>query len=253
MIHARTLGQGRDVVLLHGWALHGGVWDAWATTLARSFRVTVLDLPGHGASGWTADCADLAHSARLLATHAPREAVWVGWSLGGLLALEVARLDPARVSAVYLIAASPCFTRRADWPHAQDDAVLAGFAHDLAQDHVGTLERFLALQTLASRAAQPTLRSLHGVFAEHSPQLAALAAGLDWLRTVDARAQLAALGCPLGVVLGARDRMVPPAVLAALTALQPTLHARLIEDAGHVPFLTHPDACTALLHALCDE
>ena len=43
-------GDGPDLVLLHGWGMHGGVWDELVPRLAARFRVHVPDLPGHGRS-----------------------------------------------------------------------------------------------------------------------------------------------------------------------------------------------------------
>ena len=49
-LHVERLGSGPDLVLLHGWALHGGAWAPVAKRLAPRFRVHVVDLPGHGLS-----------------------------------------------------------------------------------------------------------------------------------------------------------------------------------------------------------
>ena len=81
-------GQGPDVVLVHGWAQHGGIWTDVARALSAEFRVTVPDLPGHGRSrdflprAFTADA--LAEEVRRVL---PGPATWVGWSLGGFVAL----------------------------------------------------------------------------------------------------------------------------------------------------------------------
>ena len=68
-----TTGSGSDVALLHGWGLHGGVFESLASSLAAQRRVHVLDLPGHGRSPWSKGAADHAGLARLAArpAHAP--------------------------------------------------------------------------------------------------------------------------------------------------------------------------------------
>jgi len=74
------------LVLLHGWGMNLRVFDPLADALATRYRVTAIDLPGHGRSPWTASLAApqwLAGIASLL----PRAATLVGWSLGGQLAL----------------------------------------------------------------------------------------------------------------------------------------------------------------------
>ena len=49
-LYAERLGSGPELVLVHGWGLHGGIWAGLAQRLAQRFRVTVVDLPGHAGS-----------------------------------------------------------------------------------------------------------------------------------------------------------------------------------------------------------
>ena len=49
-LHVETLGRGPDLVMLHGWALHSGIWAGMREPLSRHFRLHLLDLPGHGQS-----------------------------------------------------------------------------------------------------------------------------------------------------------------------------------------------------------
>jgi pimeloyl-[acyl-carrier protein] methyl ester esterase len=49
-IHLETFGQGKPIVLVHGWAMHTGIWREFAKQLANNYQVTCVDLPGHGRS-----------------------------------------------------------------------------------------------------------------------------------------------------------------------------------------------------------
>jgi pimeloyl-[acyl-carrier protein] methyl ester esterase len=49
-IHLETFGQGKSIVLVHGWAMHTGIWREFAQRLAENYRVICVDLPGHGRS-----------------------------------------------------------------------------------------------------------------------------------------------------------------------------------------------------------
>ena len=49
-MHIETVGQGPDLVLIHGWALHGGVFAPLVARLSGRFRLHLVDLPGHGHS-----------------------------------------------------------------------------------------------------------------------------------------------------------------------------------------------------------
>jgi len=47
-LHVESTGEGPPLVLLHGWAMHGGLFAPLVPALARRYRVSVVDLPGHG-------------------------------------------------------------------------------------------------------------------------------------------------------------------------------------------------------------
>ena len=97
-LHTETAGHGPALVMLHGWGLHSGIWATLMTRLQRHFRITCIDLPGHGASrGWEAGF-DLETAVAAALEAAPRQAAWLGWALGGQLALAAAAACPARVS-----------------------------------------------------------------------------------------------------------------------------------------------------------
>ncbi|HEY0722138.1 MAG TPA: alpha/beta fold hydrolase, partial [Gammaproteobacteria bacterium] len=49
-LHIEVRGTGPDLVLLHGWGLHGGLFRSLADRLAPHFRLHLVDLPGHGRS-----------------------------------------------------------------------------------------------------------------------------------------------------------------------------------------------------------
>ena len=243
-----TTGVGPDLALLHGWGLHGGLFAELAAALAPRFRVHVLDLPGHGRSPWSKGAADLEGMARKVAEHLPDSCTLVGWSLGGLLALRIATLYPTRVPALVLVAATPCFRKRRDWPHGVEDRLIEGVGKGLTHDWRGTINDFLGLLVRGDEKQLETLRSLKGsVFAHGEPSQPALLAGLEILRSADLRGELRAVAAHTLVVSGAYDRLTPPAAGAALGAGIPRARHAVVERAAHAPFLSHPEAFLALL------
>ncbi|MFE3521337.1 alpha/beta fold hydrolase [Streptomyces sp. NPDC059161] len=92
-------GDGPQLVLLHGYARSLADWDASAGLLTAGHHVLAIDLPGHGrsprVSPWTIPTV-VRHIADTLDAHGVGEAVVVGHSLGGLVAVEYARLNPER-------------------------------------------------------------------------------------------------------------------------------------------------------------
>ena len=240
-MHVDTRGTGPDLVLLHGWAMHGGVFAALCERLAGRFRVHLVDLPGHGHSVHSPVPLELDAVADNLARRLPR-AAWAGWSMGGLFALRVAQRHPERVRALAMLCAPPRFMRGADWPQGMEPEVFHAFAGNLAQDYRATIDRFLMLEAQGSDHAKEELALLRAqVFAAGEPSPAALADGLALLRNADLRASLPQLAMPSLWLAGRRDRLVRAQAMELAAKAAPQARYRRIEHAGHAPFLSHAD------------
>ncbi len=244
-MHIEVDGQGPALVLLHGWAMHGGVFAPLLKALTEHFECWVVDLPGHGASP-ERDGLGLHDTAeRLLARLPP--AHWLGWSLGGLVALRAALDAPDRVRGLVEIAASPRFVVGPDWPHGVDHTVFASFASELRQDYARTVERFLALEVMGDEHAREEIRWLRQRLAERPPgDPAILRDGLAILADTDLRAELPTLACPSLWIAGRRDRLVP------WRALEHAAQASggqflCLDKAGHAPFLSHPETVAKVI------
>jgi pimeloyl-[acyl-carrier protein] methyl ester esterase len=215
--------------------------------------VHLVDLPGHGYSRVDAASLDPAQYAAALATRVPR-ALWVGWSLGGLVALQAALLPGSPLRGLVMIAASPRFVAGPDWPHGVALEVFAQFDAGLRVDYRATIERFLALEVLGSHHAQAELKGLRAhVFERGEPALAALEQGMQVLEAADLRAHLGELAMPNLWLAGRRDRLVP--VAAMRWAAQQNPQGRFMEfSSGHAPFIGHAvevaDAIAAFAEAL---
>lgn len=249
-LHVERHGDGPDLVLLHGWGLHGGAWQPIVPRLARSFRLHVVDLPGHGHSRDVA-FGGLDAVADAVAECAPERAGICGWSLGGLVALRLATRHPGRAATLSLVGATPCFVRRDDWPHAMAPETLEDFASALLAEPARTLRTFVNLNAIGGPQARERMRDLAALLAERgTPSPGNLAAGLALLHDTDLRAEVAAIDRPAAVVHGARDALAPVGAGRWLAAALP--HARFVEipDAAHLPFASHPDVVAGTLEAL---
>ncbi|WP_093144002.1 pimeloyl-ACP methyl ester esterase BioH [Pseudoxanthomonas sp. GM95] len=245
------IGRGPPLVLVHGWALHGGVFRPLVERLSDRFTLHVVDLPGHGHSRDSAVPLTLQACVEAICEVTP-PAAWLGWSLGGLFALKAAAVS-GQVRGLAMVSSVPRFTTAPDWPHAVAPAVFAQFGRDLAQDYRGTLERFIALDTLGTPESREALRALRSMlYARGEPTTAALQAGLALLERSDLRYTLPGLDLPSLWIAGARDRLVHPRGMEAAAAQVP--QARFVEIAGggHAPFLAHLDQVEAALVPFLD-
>jgi pimeloyl-[acyl-carrier protein] methyl ester esterase len=247
-----TQGEGPPLVLIHGWAMHCGLFGALRDRLAGHRTLHLVDLPGHGRNRDDASKLELESCVDAIAAATP-PAPWLGWSLGGLFALHAAATRPAHASALVMLCSTPCFVRGEDWPRGMDIEMFRKFEADLRGDIHGTVERFLALETLGCERARDAVRALRAeAFAWGDPAPAALVDGLHLLENCDLRAALPSLSVPNLWIAARRDRLVDPRAVDAAAALAPG--AQMLQlDSGHAPFLTHPDALADAVLAFLTE
>jgi len=231
------------IVLLHGWGMGPGVFDDWRLRLEARRQVFCPAWSNHVEAVDSDHCDDpLGAIAVRVADGIAGPAHWVGWSLGGLIALAAARQSPTAVGRVTLVASSPRMAAAPDWPGI-DPTELERFRRELKGQPMATHDRFLALQVRGSREGRSVLRALRAaVAADGLPPMEVLLSGLDRLMQSDLRSDLDALSCPVDAVLGAGDALVPVAVAARLEAL--AVPTRVIPGAGHAPFISHPGVVT---------
>ncbi len=248
MLHAETFGTGRDLVLIHGWGMNSAVWSSLVAPLAQQYRITLIDLPGHGESEYDRSQSGLDQWLAAVLQVAPERAIWIGWSLGSMLAQRAAVAFPERVQGLVSIAGTPRFVQADDWPNAMQSETLLGFAADLTEDHSRTLERFLTLQAHGDAEVRRLLRPLReGIASRPEPDELALKAGLNLLMNVDLRADLPRMCCPSIWLLGRRDALVPVAVAEDLHGLLPDAQIQIFKQAAHLPMLSDQARCLELL------
>ena len=249
-IHVESVGIGAPLVLLHGFAMHGGLFAPILPMLAQHHRVHIVDLPGHGWSSSVApyDLPTIAAAVARATVDADAAVTLLGWSLGGQVALQWTLREPARVRRLILVATTPSFVARTDWPHAMSDATLTRFGDELTVAYRLTLQRFLTLQVQGSDEGRRTLGDLRRhLFERGEPSADVLAAALAVLRDTDLRGSLSKVAVPAVVIGGERDALVPLPATEFLAAALPHARHATIAGAAHAPFLSHRAAFLAAL------
>jgi pimeloyl-[acyl-carrier protein] methyl ester esterase len=232
------------LVLLHGWGMHSVVWESFIPVLTPHASVRCIDLPGFGRSAGVPMPTTPEAMVDVLLDVVPASAVWMGWSLGGLLAMVMAARYPQRVSHLMLMAATPCFVQKQDWPCAMPAQEFDVFANAVKDDAALTLKRFLMLQCHGTTSHKQDLRFLQSCLVRQpAPSREALEQGLALLGNNDYRALLSTLSLPVLCLLGEHDALIPASVAPVLLSLLPSSMVRVVSGAAHVPFLSHPQVC----------
>lgn len=229
-----------NLVLIHGWGMHGGLWQPITKKLAGHFNLHIVDLPGMGYSR-PVDPGGLDAIAEKVVEILPEHTDICGWSFGTHVAMRAAMMQPEKIRRMVLIAGTPRFVNGTDeWQMGIDGTVYQRFADSVSQDYQNTLVRFFSLQCMGADDARGTIKQLRNSFAERPvPTMSTLHKALHILLETDMRAEIPLLKKPVLLIHGDRDRLVPVQAGHWMAQHLPFGRLRVIAGAGHAPFLSH--------------
>ena len=245
-LYCEVKGNGQNIVLLHGWGMHGGLWGIFNDLISNYCQTHTIDLPGFGYSKdikneFTLDA--LTEIVEDYVNNLTSPVSLIGWSLGGLITLNLLKRKNIDIDKVVLIATTPSFTRKQDWENAMEQSVFNNFSSDLKEDYKKTLKRFLSLQTRGSELSRDELRELNGMLNERGePNIKALEKGLAILSNTDLRNESQS-EIPAMVILGERDTLVPVEVMSEFENMFINIEKLILEKTGHAPFISNPEFC----------
>lgn len=243
-------GAGAPILLVHGWAAHGGFFQDLSVRLARTHRVLTPTLRGHPGSGQGSApltvetlAADLIHFAEALEL---KEMVALGWSMGAMaLWVAVPKLG-ARLGKLIVEDMSPRLVNDAEWRFglgggygAGDVAATLG---EIQADWPAYVSRFAPrMFAPGARTARPEL--IAWAAAEMSKANAdVMAAYWASMAAQDFRAALARITQPILVIHGGESQVYPGGATKFVADAAPKSEHVVIPGAGHVPHLEAPDA-----------
>jgi pimeloyl-[acyl-carrier protein] methyl ester esterase len=167
------------------------------------------------------------------------------------VALRLATRHRDRVHALALLATTPCFVEREDWPHAMKAETLDDFARGLRDEPEETLRAFVTLNVLGGPGGRTRVRELTTLLgAVPAPMPETLEAGLALLRGTDLRPEAGRIAQPAAVIHGERDVLVPVGAGRWLAATLPNARLHEIGGAAHLPFVSHARAVADAIESL---
>jgi len=255
-LYSEVKGSGHNIVLLHGWGMHSGLWGKFNELLTADYKTHAVDMPGFGNSkNVKCDFTINAVSEEIekYIEKLKQPVSLIGWSLGGLVTLNILKRKKVHIGKVVLVATTPCFTKKADWINAVDQQVFDDFSKELADDYKKTLKRFLALQTRGSELAREDLRELKLKLDQRGdPNIEALEQGLKVLSETDLR-NTKQSETPVMTISGAKDTLVPLSVESEFKKMFSTFESLIVEKSGHAPFISKPEVCAEKVKSFINE
>lgn len=222
-----------QLFLLPGWAFGPAALQPLCEALAErtpDLEVTVEPLP---------ELADADAWLDELDHRLPRDAWLAGWSLGGMLATQLAARRGDACRGLVTIASNPCFRARIDWSRAMGEEVFDAFHEAFRLGPQETLTRFRLLCSRGGFDPRTLARQLEVSQSHTSPEV--LDAGLQLLANLDGRSALRDYFGPQLHLFGGRDALVPASAADALRSWIPGVAVEVLADASHALPLERAD------------
>lgn len=257
-LYYETYGEGRPVVLIHGWPLSGRMWEGQIDALRHAgYQVVSYDRRGFGQSGKTAtgytydvfasDLKDLLEELNLT------DVTLVGFSMGGGEVSRYAGLyGTDRVRSAMLVASvAPYLLKTADNPdggmtHEDIEGMVKQVAQNRPQFLAGFTKKFLNWDENGAKLCDEFLDFAASMYMQASP-----VATQECVRAfgeTDFRADLAKLTVPTLVVHGDKDQIVPlPASGQRVPQYAPNAELHVMAGAPHGLNATHNDEFNKIL------
>ena len=226
MLYSNTTGTGQDLVLLHGWGFNADLFNPLVNQYKNTYRITTIDLPGHGRSDEVSGGID--NWCNEIIKIMPKNPILLGWSLGGLLAINIA--TKIQTKKLILVASTPKFVKTNNWKLGIDEQNFKEFSDNLNLNLSKGLKRFVSLQSSNREKIKELNKSIENLPATNM----ALNQGLKILLETDLTNEYLNLDIEKQVILGDKDTLVP----SAIENWYKDNNAKTAKlNTGHIPFL----------------
>lgn len=243
-----------SLVLIHGWGLNSAVWQPFIESLPDSFfgvfNIITLDLPGFGTNvDIDIHPYSLAHICQCINQTISQPAIYLGWSLGGLVATEMTLRYPEKVLGLITVASSPFFLEEDKkemdnqglWPGIKPK-ILQAFHQQLQLDIKKTISGFLKIQAMGSPHIRQDIKQISQLVFQHQmPNQLTLDQSLKLLEVSDYRKRLKDISQPFLRIYGDADSLVPNAAIEKVRKIAENSDQLIIKQASHAPFISHTD------------
>jgi pimeloyl-[acyl-carrier protein] methyl ester esterase len=214
----------QNLVLIHGFGFGSYIFNELESKF-HNYNIITIDLPGHGGNEFVSD--DLDDWVNNIKDKIPENAIILGWSLGGLLAIKLTQILP--IKKLILVASSPKFVSDNTWQYGIPTNNFKMFSDNLNANIAKGLTRFVSLQGLE----KTQIKQLKPQIEQNLPSILGLNNALKILQNTDLRKELLQIKDKTQVILGNKDTIVP---FEIYNWYQDNGFNIKVYNTGHIPF-----------------
>ena len=223
---------------IHGWAVNQKIWPQ-ALCTKESYFYSCSQYPDEG------------HLDAIF------NSVWkkkkekitvVGWSLGGMLAMQLAELYPDRIRRLILIASTPRFTACKEYTGGISPSIVKNLLRKVFRNKNKAQKDFYELMFSEEEedAKKKFIKTLDPTFFNIEENV--LEKGLEYLLMKDLRINLSRIVVPTEIIHGSKDSICLPEAAMYMKEHIPFARLLWIKNAGHIPFITRENYMVKLIN-----
>jgi pimeloyl-[acyl-carrier protein] methyl ester esterase len=253
-IYKKIQGHGKDIVILHGWGCDHRYMQPIADLLKDRYCVTNVDLPGRGKSDWQSTIKTIHDMADCLLPELPENAIYIGWSFGGLVSMSIAARYPERVQRFIGVATTPKFIEDNNWPGIPNPGFKSAFGEITKSGY----KEFMCIHyesefTNFDPKPEAYYKLLAILAEEPHCDIDILLKGVNICDAADLRNEFHLLSNKIDLIMGEHDSAIPNSSHNKIKQLNSRTNMHVIPSANHIIFWTHPNEFNETLEKILQD
>ncbi|WP_075432442.1 alpha/beta fold hydrolase [Buchnera aphidicola] len=237
--HKLKIKKKINLVFFHGWGLDSNIWTYILTILKPYYNIYFIDFPGFG-KNIKEPLKNFNEISQKILKKLPEKVIWIGWSMGGLMATDIGLKYPERTKGIILITSSPCFIEKKNWLGIKI-VTLKKIKKEILTNYSNFLKSFQVLHIKNKLKINIHVLNFNNIKKNFlKPTKNSIKYGLKWLIQIDQRKKICNIQVPLLQIYGSLDNMVPARIDVKLKNLYQKHYSYVIPYSKHAPFFSHP-------------